>query len=352
MTTDPILTLGWLILAHLVADFVIQTTGIVSAKTSRDGGAWRGLLAHGLGVAICLVPVALAFGVPGLWALIAITLSHVVIDRIKIVATHGAEARALAEARRRHEGRVPAGGLGRAWTPLPAVYFALDQVAHLAVIAVAWGIWLAGQAPTVEWSAAIGRVLGGRDQTVINEVSLVAVVFLSLLIANTRAGALFVATLVRPIEAASGSDETSQGGAAGTAAAASAVPADKAKEASSERARGWSFRIGPLAGRVEADPAPRSAAAGTDPPGPDRDRGAVPPAQVGATIGVLERLLIVTLLLVGADAAIGFVVGAKTIARFRLLDDRDFAEYYLLGTLASVSVAIVTALAARAALPR
>jgi hypothetical protein len=110
----------------------------------------------------------------------------------------------------------------------------------------------------------------------------------------------------------------------------------------------WSFRIGPLAGRVLADPLPAVAPAAT---APDRERTAVPPAQVGATIGVLERLLIVTLLLVGADAAIGFVVAAKTIARFRLLDDRDFAEYYLLGTLASVSVAIVTALAARAALP-
>ena len=75
-----------------------------------------------------------------------------------------------------------------------------------------------------------------------------------------------------------------------------------------------------------------------------------PPARVGATIGVLERLLIVTFVLVGAEAAIGFVIAAKTIARFRLLDDRDFAEYYLLGTLASVSVAIVTGLVARAAL--
>ena len=351
MTADPILTLGWLVLAHLVADFVIQTTGIVTAKTSRDGGAWRGLLAHGLGVAICLVPVALAFGVPGLWALAAITVAHVVIDRIKILATHAAEARAVDDARRRHEGRVPAGGLGRAWTPLPAVYFALDQLAHLAVIAVAWAIWLAGQAPTVEWSAAIGRVLGARDQAVINEVSLVAVVFLSLLIANTRAGALFVATLVRPIEAASGSDEAAQGAVGGTAATATAVPAAKSREAANERTRGWSFRVGPFAGRVESDPPPRSpAAAGTDPAGLDRDRSAAPPAQVGATIGVLERLLIVTLLLVGADAAIGFVVAAKTIARFKQLEDRAFAEYYLLGTLASVSVAIVTALAARAAL--
>jgi hypothetical protein len=61
-------------------------------------------------------------------------------------------------------------------------------------------------------------------------------------------------------------------------------------------------------------------------------------------------LLIVTFILVGAESAIGLVVAAKTIARFRQLDDRDFAEYYLLGTLASVSVAIVTGLVARAAL--
>ncbi len=271
MTADPILTLGWLVLAHLVADFVIQTTGIVVAKTSRDGGAWRGLLAHGLGVAVCLVPVALAFGVPGLWALVAITVAHVVIDRIKVVATHAAEARAVDEARRRHEGRAAVAGLGRAWTPLPAVYFALDQLAHLAVIAVAWAIWLAGQAPTVEWSAAIGRVLGARDQAVINEVSLVAVVFLSLLIANTRAGALFVATLVRPIEAATGSDEAPEG-----AAAAAAGQSEPASEAQAERPRGWSFRIGPFAGRVLADPAPRSTAAAARParPRPGSDRRA------------------------------------------------------------------------------
>jgi hypothetical protein len=73
-------------------------------------------------------------------------------------------------------------------------------------------------------------------------------------------------------------------------------------------------------------------------------------ARVGATIGVLERILIVVFVLTGSEAAVGFVVAAKTLARFRLLDDRDFAEYYLLGTLASVAVAIVSGLAARAAL--
>ena len=74
------------------------------------------------------------------------------------------------------------------------------------------------------------------------------------------------------------------------------------------------------------------------------------PARIGATIGVLERLLIVAFVLTGAEAAVGFVVAAKTLARFKQLDDRPFAEYYLLGTLASVSVALATGLLALAAL--
>ncbi len=74
------------------------------------------------------------------------------------------------------------------------------------------------------------------------------------------------------------------------------------------------------------------------------------PARIGATIGALERLLIVAFMLTGAEAAVGFVIAAKTIARFKQLDDRGFAEYYLLGTLASVSVAISSSLVALGAL--
>ena len=74
------------------------------------------------------------------------------------------------------------------------------------------------------------------------------------------------------------------------------------------------------------------------------------PARIGATIGALERLLIVAFMLTGAEAAVGFVIAAKTIARFKQLDDRGFAEYYLLGTLASVAVAISTSLVALAVL--
>jgi len=351
MTADPILTLAWLILAHLVADFILQTSGVVAAKTARDGRAWRGFLGHAAGVAICLVPAVLAFGMWGAIALGVIVLSHVVIDQLKIVATRRTEAAALAEARRRHEGAAPAAGLGRAWTPLPAAWFILDQVAHIAVLGVVWAVWLAGTALTPGWSSGVAAVTGGWDQQLFHQVMLTVVIVIALLIANVRGGAIFVATLVRPLEVG---DELAGGGPAGVAASRDATGDDTGSAAAPAAGRGWSIRFGLLSGRVVADPAP----ADLPVPGARPTDGDIlgervmlpPPARVGATIGVLERLLIVTFVLVGADAAIGFVIAAKTIARFRQLDDRDFAEYYLLGTLASVSVAIVTGLIARAAL--
>ena len=77
---------------------------------------------------------------------------------------------------------------------------------------------------------------------------------------------------------------------------------------------------------------------------------ALGPEAAAYAIGAFERLLIVTFVLVNAIAAVGFVIAAKTLARFKQLDDRGFAEYYLLGTLASASVAIGSALVAQAAL--
>jgi hypothetical protein len=70
--------------------------------------------------------------------------------------------------------------------------------------------------------------------------------------------------------------------------------------------------------------------------------------RMGAAIGVLERVLVVILTVSGGPVAIGFVVAAKTLARFKKLDkDKDFAERYLLGTLASVTIALASALAAQ-----
>lgn len=50
-------------------------------------------------------------------------------------------------------------------------------------------------------------------------------------------------------------------------------------------------------------------------------------------------MLVLTLVLFGQWAAIGLIVAAKSIVRFRD-GSTSFAEYYLLGTLTSMLVAI------------
>ena len=56
----------------------------------------------------------------------------------------------------------------------------------------------------------------------------------------------------------------------------------------------------------------------------------------GKVIGILERLLVFFLLLMGQFSTIGLVVAAKSLARFRDLDDRKCAEYYIIGTFLSL----------------
>lgn len=61
----------------------------------------------------------------------------------------------------------------------------------------------------------------------------------------------------------------------------------------------------------------------------------------GATIGILERILTLTLVLLGQYTALILVLTAKSIARFEELKNRKFAEYYLIGTLSSVLFAML-----------
>jgi len=60
----------------------------------------------------------------------------------------------------------------------------------------------------------------------------------------------------------------------------------------------------------------------------------------GKYIGIVERAIILTLTLNNALSAVGFVIAAKSIARFSELNNRAFAEYYLIGTLVSVLIAV------------
>ncbi len=61
----------------------------------------------------------------------------------------------------------------------------------------------------------------------------------------------------------------------------------------------------------------------------------------GEAIGILERILILTLVLQQNYAAIGLVIAGKTIARYKKLEEKNFAEYFLIGTFTSIIIAFL-----------
>lgn len=63
----------------------------------------------------------------------------------------------------------------------------------------------------------------------------------------------------------------------------------------------------------------------------------------GALIGIFERLFIFLMLSINQFTAIGFVLTAKSIARYnKISESPQFAEYYLLGTLLSTLLVIIS----------
>ena len=66
----------------------------------------------------------------------------------------------------------------------------------------------------------------------------------------------------------------------------------------------------------------------------------------GRVIGLLERGLIFTFILLGQPGAVGLLIAAKSILRFGAVkDDRALSEYVIIGTLASFGWALVAGFA-------
>ncbi len=76
----------------------------------------------------------------------------------------------------------------------------------------------------------------------------------------------------------------------------------------------------------------------TDQPQQERAR------RLSNAIGIMERLILITLVVAEAVSAMGFVLAAKSLARYQEMNNRDFAEYYLVGTLTSFSLALLAGL--------
>lgn len=76
------------------------------------------------------------------------------------------------------------------------------------------------------------------------------------------------------------------------------------------------------------------------------DKGSEATSQynAGYIIGILERIIIATLVLQNQLSAIGLVLAAKSLARFNQLNDKSFAEKYLVGSLTSIAASIIATL--------
>jgi hypothetical protein len=61
----------------------------------------------------------------------------------------------------------------------------------------------------------------------------------------------------------------------------------------------------------------------------------------GLYIGWLERFLVVTAILVQSPTMIGLILTGKSIARYPELKQARFAEYFLIGTFLSISIALI-----------
>lgn len=73
-----------------------------------------------------------------------------------------------------------------------------------------------------------------------------------------------------------------------------------------------------------------------------KERSGEQDKKAGRFIGTIERIIMLILISIGQYSALGLVLTAKSIARYdRISKEKDFAEYYLLGTLLSTVVVII-----------
>jgi hypothetical protein len=233
-----------ILLAHLLADFPLQTNAIINAK--KDG--FRGYLAHG---SIHLVAVVLTLRT---FTNVAIRSWYALLLLVSYVILHlGLDYLKQAYMKRRH--------LQDSTGP-----FVIDQMLHVLMAAgLAWAITGAkwqGILSAAHWSDEL------RWRVLLLAVTYTAVVF---------AGGYLVRSMTRSL--------------------------------------------------TENMPAPEG-----------EDKAAL--RNAGLYIGWLERFLVLTAFLIQSPAMIGLILTGKSIARLGELKGPKFAEYFLIGTLLSVSLAL------------
>ena len=85
-----------------------------------------------------------------------------------------------------------------------------------------------------------------------------------------------------------------------------------------------------------------------DPPASGEEASLEDEKRIGMYIGWLERFLVLTAVIAKSPTAVGLIVTAKSIVRFKRVERGDaFAEYFLLGTFLSLALALIGGLLLR-----
>jgi len=232
-------------LAHLLTDFVFQTSRLISKKRRGD---WRGYVIHGVThYVLVLATVALAdphrLAIPS-FQVVAVSLSviHLLVDWAKVSSI---KSRLL---------------------PDNALVFLLDQAIHLlTVIGAVFFLVHPSVQTLVFW---LTRIRSLQEKILLVTVVYVLVIF---------GGGYLIRALIAPLWKEEQGKET-----------------------------------------IEHEEV----------------------INAGLYIGWLERFLVLTALFLQSPATVGFILAAKSIARYPELKSVRFAEYFLIGTLLSVAIAI------------
>lgn len=248
--TSLLLTL----LAHGVADFILQTQAMVLQKKQ---GRWRGYFTHGLTILLtsCFFLAGYRWR-PVLQYTLSITLIHLLIDLLKWIISQN---------------------------QLEMPWFLADQGLHLVSIGIIWNFFQSDltESPAVNaiWSAlGMPEAISVFSETFprFNLNSMELLITAIMIVYICWGGGLFVQKFLALL----------------------------------------------------------------NPSGKLGFNGPKETEHIGFWIGVLERLIILTLVVNNSLTAVAFIFTAKSIARFNELNDKTFAEYYLTGTLLSTALAV------------
>lgn len=302
-----------LVLAHLLGDFVTQTRGINHAKRHFTRPFYsKGLLnhvTHHMVFSLVLLLVFAEWKYTYIMIIVLIAFFHYLIDFAKVKIENYVIPR-LSQ-RRQEETYWLRFIFGKKTT-----YFLLDQGMHLFSIYAA--LILFQMAPPLKGFFTDVQALGGGDLFVVCAILLVLLTF---------ASAHFIAVLMGDLWQPDAKNEL---------AAAVADDDEEMKQIKNKVMQSHvdfivheTFLRDEEQYRLELQ---------------HQTYARSPEGTRGKYIGMMERMLIALFIVFHVHSGFVLLIAMKTLARFKQFDNKDFAEYYLVGTLLSLIIGIVFAL--------